>query len=574
MDIVFAYETYYLILLHIFSVFTLLFVNFSIWLKAKKIPLLYAYLVVQGILLLWMISKILKTVAPDVQLKFVFVIFQYAGVCFLGAAFFVFAFIYAKGRLPMTKTITFMCMPPLLFLMALITNPYHLLFYSRFDFLGDSFGPVFYIHQTYNYILIGAGILLCAKNFLRQFGERWIQALLFTIAILIPLAVNIIYVFGWVKAIFGFSPPCDITPVSCNISLMMFALATFRYRFFDDIKIARRTALASIPDGILLTDGEMRIVDFNDTFKKLYENNCLHAKSGYGIIRRTADMPRLALYEQAFFVTLSPMPFDLVYETDNGCYYKVICRKVVQNSSDYGISLRFVDLTLKQALLEKMARKNEELSVLNEKLEEQARMSRNLAIAKTRNFIAGEVHDILGHSVVLVISLLEVARLSFGKSSFDLGSFIDKAKNTLYDCIKKSPLLGQPDTAAVGHSLIEKINAMISEVGAASIEVEFTVSGHVLTLTTACEDTIFKLCREGVTNAIRHGKAGKIDIILRTPPESIEVYVIDDGAGCKKVLKGMGITAMEERLGTLGGSLLCGPLDGHGFCLHAKIPVR
>jgi len=52
---------------------------------------------------------------------------------------------------------------------------------------------------------------------------------------------------------------------------MLFALAIFRYRFFDDIKIARRKALASIPDAILLLDADEQIIDFNDTFKRLFE---------------------------------------------------------------------------------------------------------------------------------------------------------------------------------------------------------------------------------------------------------------------------------------------------------------
>lgn len=569
MGLVFAYDTYHLILLHIFSIFILLSVNFSIWLKAKKIPLLYAYLAVQGILLLWMTSKIFKTVAPNAHLKFIFVVCQYAGVVFLGVVFYIFAFLYAKGKLPTARTIVRMSILPLLLLLILVTNPYHLLFYSHFDFWGDSFGPAFYIQQGYSYLLIGAGILLCAGNFRKQFGERRIQSLLFSIAILIPLAANIIYVFGWFKPIFGFSPPCDITPITCNISLMLFALATFRYRFFDDIRIARRKALASVPEGILLTDAGMRIMDFNDTFKNLYESGCLYAKDGCGIIRRIADNPSLVPYEPAAFLTQQPEPGEQIYETENGCYYRVISRSVTHNGESIGFSLRFIDFTLKHAILTRMVSKNNEMATLHSKLNEQARMCRNLAKARTRNFIACEVHDILGHSIVLVISLLEVARLSFGKPGFELNGFLDRARGIL-----RNTILGQPDAVTDCHSLIDRINRIVRDVGAASVDAELTISGTLPQLSQECENAIFKICREGITNAIRHGKAEKVDIIIRSLPENIEVYVIDNGIGCEKFCTGMGITGMQERLKALGGSLICGTLGNYGFSLQAEIPVR
>ncbi|HPE16348.1 MAG TPA: histidine kinase, partial [Oscillospiraceae bacterium] len=84
----------------------------------------------------------------------------------------------------------------------------------------------------------------------------------------------------------------------------------------------------------------------------------------------------------------------------------------------------------------------------------------------------------------------------------------------------------------------------------------------------------FKLCREGVTNAIRHGRAQRIDIILRGRSALMEVYVIDDGLGCQEVHKGMGLTGMEERLRRIGASFRFGPMEGGGFRLYAGIPVR
>lgn len=574
LDLTFAYDTYYLILLNMASIFILIFINFVIWLKAKKNPLLYTYLVTQGLLLVWMVFKIFKTIAPYTELKFVFVVFQYIGISFLGGSFFIFATLYKTGKSPALKLLVLLGIMPVLSLAFLITNSYHHLFYSHFDFWGDSFGPVFYIQQAYNYVLILAGIFLCIKVYRSHFREKRIPAFLFSLAIVIPLIANGIYVFGWFELLFGFSPPCDITPISCNISLMLFALATFRYRFFNDVIIARKTALSSIPDGILLLDRGMRIIDFNETFKNLYESGCLYTKEENSGIKKTTDNPKLFLYDRADFMSKPDEIIDITYEADSGCYYRVIGQPVVQRGITIGYSLRFIDISLKQAILKNMENKNKELLLLNGKLAEQTRICRNLSIARTRNLIAGQAHDVLGHSIVLVISILEVARLSMGKPGFQLKSSLDRAINILNECMKKGAILGYGFTAAGDPGLIDRINNLIEDADNAYVHIELSFSGNIPTMPTRCEKEIYRLCREGITNAMRHGKAEKIDIILRFNSENTVVYIIDNGIGCKKVNKGMGISGIEDRLKLIGGTLSCGSFGSRGFCLRADVPFR
>lgn len=574
LDIIFAYDTYQLILLHIISIFILVSVNFTIWLKAKKIPLLYAYLSVQCILLLWMTAKILKTIAPNEQLKMLFVIVQYLGICFIGVIFLAFAFLYAKGRLPAGKTMILLCIVPSLTLMTLITNSYHGLFYAHFDFWGDSFGPVFYIHQAYNYLLITLGILLCSKYFFRQFEAKRVQAALFSLAILIPLAVNIIYVFGWSTVVFGFSPPCDITPISCNLSLFMFALAIFRYKFFDDVKIARSKALDSHPDGILILDNNDRIVTYNKTFLGMYNNDLLDLKTACVTLTPGRKKPLLEGSGAVSFLAPLSQRCDETYETRRGNYYRISCRPIIRKRNVYGMSIQFSNVTFRQHLLEKTAHRNDALTIANKDLQKQAGLCRDLTVARTRNFIAGEVHDILGHSIVLVISLLEAAKLSLEKSESDIRSLLVRAKSILENTLKKSTLQ-ELESESVENDPLEPLRAMIMQINSASVTVELTVTGRLPLLSNVCADTIFKLCREGVTNAIRHGFAERIDIILRNRPEALEVYVIDNGRGCKtEVHNGMGISGIKERLQPLGGNLRFGPQEGGGFMLHADIPIK
>lgn len=571
MDLLFAQESYYLIALHAVSVFILVAVNFAIWLNAKKIPLLYAYMSVQMILLLWMTAKILKTVAPDLQIKFLFVVIQYTGVVFLGVLFFRFAYLYATGRLPKKRTVGLLCIVPSFSLLALITNPYHLLFYSRFDFWGDSFGPLFYVHQAYSYVLLCAGIALCSRYFFRQFGPKRTQAFLFSAAILVPLAANVIYVFSWTQALFGFSPPCDITPISCNLSLAMFALAVFRYRFFDDVKIARRTALDALPDGILILGRDGQTADYNETFKSMYLDGLLDSADEKLFPAFPAAASPLKRGQAGLMLPQEPR--DVVYQSVGGRYIRLIFRTVEVKMRPRGCAFQFSDDTDRQALLKETMEKNRELITLNGSLQRQAALQSELTLARTRNYIARELHDVLGHSVVLVLSLLEAARLSVGKNNAESRGLIARARLTLEECGKKSPLKG-PLTALGGSRLERELEAMIREVRSTALEVELTVTGPLPPLSLAGAEAAYKLCREGVTNAIRHGGAKRIDIVLRGQQQLLEVFLIDNGRGCGQVRKGMGLTGMEERLRAVGGEFDFGPMEGCGFRLYAGIPVR
>lgn len=84
--------------------------------------------------------------------------------------------------------------------------------------------------------------------------------------------------------------------------------------------------------------------------------------------------------------------------------------------------------------------------------------------------------------------------------------------------------------------------------------------------------TLFRILQEGTTNALRHARAGRIDIRLWTDPAHWRMVLADDGTGPPPDLhEGKGLTGMRERITLLGGSLAIEP--GHpGTRLLAQLP--
>jgi signal transduction histidine kinase len=87
------------------------------------------------------------------------------------------------------------------------------------------------------------------------------------------------------------------------------------------------------------------------------------------------------------------------------------------------------------------------------------------------------------------------------------------------------------------------------------------------------ERTLLRVCQEGVSNAIRHSGAQRVDVTVRVDDTRVAVAICDDGRGVPAdTPRGFGLTSMEQRLSELGGSLRLDPRLLHGTVLTAEVP--
>ncbi len=92
------------------------------------------------------------------------------------------------------------------------------------------------------------------------------------------------------------------------------------------------------------------------------------------------------------------------------------------------------------------------------------------------------------------------------------------------------------------------------------------------------EDVAYRIVQESISNAVRHGRPGRIDVtIAPLAPHGLSIVVADDGSGFRSnpSHRGSGIAGMAERVRALHGSfdVTNGP-DGRGVRVAARLPVR
>jgi two-component system, NarL family, sensor histidine kinase UhpB len=92
------------------------------------------------------------------------------------------------------------------------------------------------------------------------------------------------------------------------------------------------------------------------------------------------------------------------------------------------------------------------------------------------------------------------------------------------------------------------------------------------------DESIYRILRESLSNALRHVGPSRIDVNIQLETgDMVAVTVIDDGSGMKQPTPviGFGITGMQERVASLGGTLTVkNRMDGRGVIVAARLPVR
>ena len=190
-----------------------------------------------------------------------------------------------------------------------------------------------------------------------------------------------------------------------------------------------------------------------------------------------------------------------------------------------------------------------------------------LAQSAERERIGRDLHDVLGHTLSLIVMKSELASRLFERDPNAAITQIREVENVARDA------LGQIRTAVAGIRLAgleaELANARLSLLSA-DIQLHYQLAP--LELSSEVETVLALAVREAVTNIIRHSNAQHVEIELVKNKNTLQLQISDDGKN-KLVVPGHGLSGMRERLELLGGRLEIdtGPRGGVRLVLSCPI---
>jgi two-component system sensor histidine kinase UhpB len=133
-------------------------------------------------------------------------------------------------------------------------------------------------------------------------------------------------------------------------------------------------------------------------------------------------------------------------------------------------------------------------------------------------------------------------------------------------------------TAALDLGLAQAMAGLIDFWRAREPNVVFDLKVVPETFGASLDEGIYRIAREGLSNALRHGQPGRIDVSIRSAAgNTVEVEIVDDGGGMKvsNGAVGFGISGMQERTARLGGTIsVRNRADGKGVVVSVRFPCQ
>lgn len=535
-----------------------------LYMKANRTRALKAFFKVEVAMLIWMVGKLLKTVAFNVDLRWSAIVLYYAGICLLEVAFLEFGYAYLKGKALPKKALVLAYTIATIQLLVVLTNPYHHLFYKTYDFYRDSFGPLFYVHVLVEYIFIVTGAVFCAIKFRRQLKEADVVfKALVGLAIVAPLVLNLIYISGGLRSLFralNIRIIFDITPIVFTWSLLLFVYVTFRYEFFELSPLMRHEIMEKLSTPLLLLDQELRLVFMNKAMETFYDE-AFYTRVKELIVKGESGPEDLTdAFEGSFWL--------------NSRCYKVFIKKVY-GQKQWSFVATFNDITPYRQLERALMEKKEELDHANEQLQTTIHALKETSISGARSYVARELHDIIGHSLVVTIKLLEVAELYYGKNEQTSREAIMEGVEAISLGVREMHTVSREDKMTHmynGKTLQRELKQILGHVESTGIQTNFQFKGGLVTLEEQTFDVIRKVCTELMTNTLKHGNAANLLLSLDLDKDMIRIHVVDDGDGCQELVWGNGLQGIADRLDLVKGTVRYTTDVSEGFGVYITIP--
>ncbi|MGN0636841.1 MAG: histidine kinase N-terminal 7TM domain-containing protein [Huintestinicola sp.] len=518
-----------------------------IWLmvKGSRSRVTFSFVGCQFSLLLWIISQFIIILSESERQLLIGYDIGNLGISFIGSCWLLFAVSYMDRELSKPLLYGTLGFSSLIFLAA-ATNPLHRLYYTELSMQGVTHGPLFFVSQIYIYLSMLCGIaLVCRQCFENKQRSRG-QAVLLTLATAIPLSINLLTLVNVITLDFA------LTPLSLALSAILVLLATYRYGFLNVNDVAFEDAFNIIEEGVIVFSRQGRITYLSSAAGRMLD------------ISEKTDLDSFISYISDFSESPLTEDFDYAEIEKDGLHLGI---KHYHCRDDKGIAVAQLVIVSDISRYYQLIEKTDELAGARQKL----------AIERERNRIAQEVHDTAGHTFTMISSLAKLSKVRLSEMPespqlSELRGFMDETESLARGGLTQ---LRCSINNLREDSFMTTVTAAVKTVTDAvrDIKTELCIQGTEDGRYAFCVQNIYSSFRELITNSVRYSGADRIDVIVKFLDTSLELYVFDNGRGCKEITAHNGLRGISERTEELGGTALFKSGEGIGFSAVIKIPV-
>lgn len=548
----------------------------------------YSYMVCIGLMLLWNLTEVFQLMANCHEQFCIALKIKFFPVVYIGVSWLYFCLSITHSKLIDNKAAKLIAFSiPTICYLFLVTNEWHNLFFTEITYRRrPSGGPVFWIHVFESYFCLFYGTIRLFVNLRKNTRKTFRENIWIFLAVIFPMTADFLMMTNIIP-----NTGIDITAQVTLLSMIFFGIAVYQKRFLNLIPVAARHFIENMSDGIIIVDNDNLVTGMNEAVNNLFPGLSLKI---YDSIDKVIEYIRKNNTDDSGSVmaeaikgknpakkgTLKIQGMDIALEihTLKGFNQTSTGRMIILEDRSEEQQL-MNEIRNKNVLLtkanERLIQSNKMLTSANSRLEQFSATIEELAISRERDRMGREVHDTVGHTLTLLVALAENAIVRLTKDQQDIREILEKiielsrgALNDIRSCLKGTCMEPFKKT-----SLFEWMSYLVKSHATSGTTVELSIQENLPMLDAIRIMAIYRICQESITNAIRHGHAGKVSIIIKHQSNTLRLYIFDDGTGCKEIIKGYGLTGMEERITKLGGTISFGSDGEKGFNIIAELPV-
>ena len=199
------------------------------------------------------------------------------------------------------------------------------------------------------------------------------------------------------------------------------------------------------------------------------------------------------------------------------------------------------------------------------------------AAADERRRIAREMHDVVAHSVSVMVVQAGGARRILERDparAVDAAAHIEEVGRAALTEMRRLLGVMHHGEERGPQPSMQRLDALVERTRAAGLPVSLTVEGEPRSLPAGMDLAAYRVVQEALTNAIKHAGAAPTEVTVRWQPSHLELEIVDTGgAGANGDGGGHGLVGMEERVRLYDGELRAGRRKGGGFEVIARLPL-
>ena len=202
------------------------------------------------------------------------------------------------------------------------------------------------------------------------------------------------------------------------------------------------------------------------------------------------------------------------------------------------------------------------------------------AVVAERARIARELHDVVAHSVSVMVVQAQAGPRLLSEPDRVREAFRSIETTGREALVELRRLLGvlrgsEKHAATAPQPGLASLEALLAQVREAGLRVDLRVEGEPAPLPPGVDLSAYRIVQEALTNTLKHAGRAEAEVVVRYETAAIELEILDNGVGPHTRVNGSGhgLVGMRERVALYGGLLEAGSRNGHGFGVRARLPL-